>query len=298
MTPPPTQRTGYSHLNAYGDTKRIERIFHWLIALIVLSLIAGIIISLSKNNTLSAAFIAISILPVLATLIFVRYKKIEWAFIVMALILIVLMTILATNGLGIHQVSNLAFPAILIVASLVARRRTMVFLTLSTIACVAWLVFGELDGAYSTSINIKSFPGDFFSASLVILVTAIMSRLLAETLFQSSEQFQSELKERKLAEDKYRNIFDNAIDGIFQSTPEGRFIKVNPAMAHMYGYDFPEDMIESIKDISSQLYVDSEIRSSVRSRLASGEKVAGFEIVRISQRWINTLDIHECTGHP
>ena len=60
--------------------------------------------------TLSAAFIAVSILPVLATLIFVRYKKIEWAFIVLALILISLVTILATNGLGIHQLATLHFP--------------------------------------------------------------------------------------------------------------------------------------------------------------------------------------------
>ena len=303
MTTPPTQRTGYNHLNAYGDTKRMERIFHWLIALIVLSLIAGIAISLSKNNTLSAAFIAASIVPVLATLIFVRYKKTEWAFIVMALILISLMTMLATNGLGIHQVSNLAFPAILIVASLVARRRTMVFLALSTIACVAWLVFGELAGAYTPTINVKSFPADFFSASIVILVTALMSRLLTETLFQSSEQLQKELLERKLAEDKYRNIFDNAIDGIFQSTPDGRFVKVNPAMAHMYGYDSPEDMIESVTDISSQLYVDSEIRSSVRSRLASGEKIAGFESYEYrkdgSTLWtsMNAQAIHDADGN-
>jgi PAS domain S-box-containing protein len=277
MNTSPAQRTGYNHLNVYGNTKRIERIFHWLIVLIVLSLIVGIVISLSKNNTLSALFIAVSVLPVLATLIFVRYKKIEWAFTALALILISLMTLLATNGLGIHQVSNLAYPAILIVASMVARRRTMIFLTLSTIACVAWLVFGELGGAYSISIIVKSFPGDFFSASLVILVTAIMSRLLAETLFQNNEQFQNELRERKLTEDKYRNIFDNAIDGIFQSTPDGRFINVNPAMARMYGYDSPEDMIENITNISSQLYVDSELRSSVRSRLANGEKITGFE---------------------
>ena len=303
MITSPTQRTGYNHLDIYEDTKRIEQIFHWLIALIVMSLITGIIISLSKNNTLSAAFIAASILPVLATLFFVRHKKIEWAFTFLALILISLMTILATNGLGIHQVSNLAFPAILIVASLVARRRTMVFLTLYTIACIAWLVFGELAGAYSSSIIVKSFAGDFFSASLVILVTAIMSRLLTETLFQSSEQLQKELTERKLAEDKYRNIFDNAIDGIFQSTPDGRFIKVNPSMARMYGYDSPEDMIESITDISSQLYVDSEFRSSVRSRLANGEKITGLELYEYrkdgSKFWtsMNAQAIHGADGN-
>jgi len=88
---------------------------------------------------------------------------------------------------------------------------------------------------------------------------------------------QSELAERKLAEENYRSIFNNSIDGIFQSMDEGRFITVNPAMARIYGYDSPEDMLQSVNDISSQIYVDAEQRNEVRQRLSSGERVAGYE---------------------
>jgi len=49
----------------------------------------------------------------------------------------------------------------------------------------------------------------------------------------------------RLAEEKYRNIFENAVEGIFQSTPDGRFISVNAAMARIYGYASPEDMIRA-----------------------------------------------------
>jgi PAS domain S-box-containing protein len=277
MTTSPNQKTGYRPLDIDGDTKRIMRLFHWFIVVILISLGVGIIICLSTNNILSAIFIAVCMLPVLTALFLVQYNKFEWAIIFLAFVLFSLLTLLATNGLGIHQISNLGFPAILVIASLATKKRTMVLLTLYTIGCVAWLVFGELSGAYTPTVLVNSVPGDFFSSVLAILVTAFMSRFLTETSIQSNRRLQNELRDRKLAEDKYRNIFDNAIDGIFQSTPDGRFVNVNPAMARMYGYDSPEEMIESIKDISSQLYVDSELRSSVRSRLANGEKITGFE---------------------
>jgi PAS domain S-box-containing protein len=59
-------------------------------------------------------------------------------------------------------------------------------------------------------------------------------------------------------EDKYRSIFENAIVGIFQTTPEGRYLSVNPALARMFGYDSPEDMMSSVVDIGRQLYVNPE----------------------------------------
>jgi len=62
------------------------------------------------------------------------------------------------------------------------------------------------------------------------------------------------------AEEKYRSIFDNAVEGIFQSTPEGRFITVNPAMARILAYDLPEELIQTVTDVSRQLYVNPEDR--------------------------------------
>jgi len=86
-----------------------------------------------------------------------------------------------------------------------------------------------------------------------------------------------DITERKRAEENYRNIFNNSIDGIFQSTDEGHFITVNPAMARIYGYDSPEDMLRNVNDISIQVYVDAEQRREVRQRLASGERLIGYE---------------------
>ncbi len=57
------------------------------------------------------------------------------------------------------------------------------------------------------------------------------------------------------AEQKYRGIFDKAIFGIFQSTPEGCFLSVNSALAFTLGYDSPEEMITSVTDITKQFFV-------------------------------------------
>ena len=91
-----------------------------------------------------------------------------------------------------------------------------------------------------------------------------------------TERRQAEINLRN-SEEQYRNIFDNSIDGIFQSTPAGDFISVNPAMAAMYGYDSPQDMLRTVTDISSQLYVKPDLRNELRHRLANGEQIIGFE---------------------
>ena len=58
------------------------------------------------------------------------------------------------------------------------------------------------------------------------------------------------------AEQKYRRIFEDAAVGIFQTTPEGRYLSVNPALAQMYGYDSPEQLMAEVTDIARQLFVE------------------------------------------
>ncbi|HEY9642446.1 MAG TPA: AAA-like domain-containing protein [Coleofasciculaceae cyanobacterium] len=60
----------------------------------------------------------------------------------------------------------------------------------------------------------------------------------------------------QIAEENYRGIFENALEGIFQSTPRGQFIRINPAMSRIYGYGSPQEMIDSVVNIADQLYVN------------------------------------------
>lgn len=84
-------------------------------------------------------------------------------------------------------------------------------------------------------------------------------------------------KALKLAEAKYRGIFDNAVEGIFQSTPEGQFHSVNPAMARIFGYGSAEEMLADVNDISRQLYVDPRRREDFRATMRSEGLIKGFE---------------------
>jgi len=94
----------------------------------------------------------------------------------------------------------------------------------------------------------------------------------------------------KTSEEKYHSIFDNAVEGIFQSTREGRFIAVNPAMAHMMGYDSPQHMINSITDIARDLYVDAGQRKRLFELIDEKGNIKGFQVevkrADWSKRWL------------
>ncbi len=76
----------------------------------------------------------------------------------------------------------------------------------------------------------------------------------------------------KASEEKYRSIFDNAVVGIYRSSLEGRFLTVNPAMARIFGYESPEEMIDKISDIATQFYANPDQRQGFLYAL---EKVMG-----------------------
>ena len=78
----------------------------------------------------------------------------------------------------------------------------------------------------------------------------------------------------KASEAKYRSIFDNALEGIFQTTPDGRFITANAALARMYGFKQPEELVTKLTDIGSQLYVDPSQRESLLAALKSQDVVS------------------------
>src|SRR3984893_15881702 len=79
------------------------------------------------------------------------------------------------------------------------------------------------------------------------------------------------------AEKNYRSIFENAVEGIFQSTPEGRFLTVNPAMARILGYDSSEELVDEVADISNQIYVHSEDRVKSNAVEKAQGSLHGFE---------------------
>jgi two-component system, cell cycle sensor histidine kinase and response regulator CckA len=107
---------------------------------------------------------------------------------------------------------------------------------------------------------------------------------------------------RTRAEERHRRIFENAIEGFFESTPAGRFVAVNPAMARIAGYSSPAEMIREVQDIGKQLYVDPEFRKVVKRELEEKGYLERFECHMLkrdgSKIWIsmNVRAVRDASG--
>lgn len=106
------------------------------------------------------------------------------------------------------------------------------------------------------------------------------------------------------AEAKYRSIYENAMEGVFQIKADGRgFISANPALARILGYDSPEDLMSSVTDISRQLYVNPDDQVRLVEFLSEHDAVEGYEteIFRKdgTRRWIrvNVRTVRDSDGN-
>src|SRR5919199_5010861 len=106
------------------------------------------------------------------------------------------------------------------------------------------------------------------------------------------------------AEQKYRSIFENAQEGIFQTTLDGHYFSANQALAQIYGYDSPQELIATLSSIQHQLYVDSRRRGEFITLMQQHGEVSEFEsmvcrkdgkIIWISE---NARTVYDASGAP
>ena len=96
------------------------------------------------------------------------------------------------------------------------------------------------------------------------LIQDITKRKHAETMLREAER-------------RYHGLFDNAIEGIFRTTVEGNYLDANPALAHIYGFESPQELMASLRDIGRQLYVDPQRRQEFMRIVKARGSVTGFE---------------------
>ncbi len=85
------------------------------------------------------------------------------------------------------------------------------------------------------------------------------------------------VESEKRLEQNYRSMFEEALIGLFQTTPEGKFLSVNPAMARIFGYESPAQMMASISDIPTQIYVDPKRREDLKRLVQENGSVQNFD---------------------
>jgi PAS domain S-box-containing protein len=79
------------------------------------------------------------------------------------------------------------------------------------------------------------------------------------------------------AEEKYRSIFENAIEGIFQATPDGVLRRANPAMARIFGYDSLDEFLSNVRSLSSRIMVNPDHMQGFFDRVRDQGEVKRFE---------------------
>jgi diguanylate cyclase (GGDEF)-like protein/PAS domain S-box-containing protein len=126
-------------------------------------------------------------------------------------------------------------------------------------------------GKFVGLINVNSIKGRSFTPGQIKGLNIIVS--MAGPSLENAWLFEQMQK----TEEKYRMIFENAVEGVFQVTPDGRFIMANPSMARMLGYASPEVLMERIANIGQQMFADHQKYVEFKHTTERSGEAKGFE---------------------
>ncbi|AFY74531.1 PAS domain S-box [Synechococcus sp. PCC 7502] len=103
--------------------------------------------------------------------------------------------------------------------------------------------------------------------------------IYVDRLKASEQRYRLIADELRIAEANYRSIFENAVEGIFQMTPKGKFLSVNPSFAEMFGYESPQDLITHLEQTGESLYVSPNCLTELNLLFSetNSDEVSGFE---------------------
>jgi PAS domain S-box-containing protein len=158
-------------------------------------------------------------------------------------------------------------------------------------AAMAMLVLGFVFGLGAASVQ-----SSHFVAGLVIFAVLAVLIGIARRLAERSDQ-------RLIAGDaSYHAFFQHALEGIFRTTPDGHYLDANPALARIYGYESPRQLMTALTDIGVMLYVDPLRRIEFQSEMLAHDQVTDF-VSQIRRRdgtliWIaeNARAVRDWTG--
>ena len=131
------------------------------------------------------------------------------------------------------------------------------------------LAVGEKDTSIP-AVDVDNEIGDIARAAEVFRRTLVDADAAREAAVRA-------LAEQRLAEESYRKLFEGSVDGIYVTTPGGRLINANPALARMMGYDTPEDLIDGVNDVAQSVYVDPNVRAEYKARMQRDGMIREFE---------------------
>lgn len=128
------------------------------------------------------------------------------------------------------------------------------------------LTYRRKDGsAFPVEVSSNVFGGPDGRARTILIFRDITERMRLE-------------EERRVSEEKYRDIFENVPVGLYQVSPEGRFIRANDHAARILGYESHEELMDSVTDIATQIYMDPSRRDEAIRLLTENGNMENFEV--------------------
>jgi PAS domain S-box-containing protein len=125
---------------------------------------------------------------------------------------------------------------------------------------------------------LRRFDGEEILIDGSFTVIRIHGKQILYTVWRDITDRKRTEKGLQRAEEKYRNIFENATEGIFQTTVDGGVLSANPAFAYLFGYESPEEMLALVKDVTYEIYADPGRRVELKRLLEEQGFVHNFEV--------------------
>lgn len=223
----------------------IRSVLFWFNLVVFTSLLVLLFIYRKNDHPIETVVTTLSLIPILFAFELNRRGRIQSAGNILAITLILMVTGLATTGQGIHDIAIMAYPPILLIASLILRKRSIILLTILTIACTGWLVFGQLYAVYQPLSPYPLSGQEFFIASGILLITAFFVHLLSNTIHKSlilrSHALQTQLdieKSAREAETLYRTLVEQTTVVTYRDSADlnGTPLYVSPTIENLLGY--------------------------------------------------------------
>jgi len=269
----------YTNDHERSEAARIQtRLIYisWAILLVVLSA------ELYWGNTLPAIITTIAGFLLCIPYWLTKRGNLQASGLIIVLFILITLTTLATLGKGIHDISAIAYPLVIIFSSLALNRSGVRIGMWLTLLCIAWLVFGEAAGVFSAQPYDRSDWVDFVIVGSILVVTGQVVSILVRSIRKTLEKAREDLRQRKVIEDaliqkteEIDKYFSASLDLLCIADTRGVFRRLNPQWEHTLGYSLDE--LEGATFIEFVHPDDKEATLAAISRLETQDPILNFE---------------------
>src|SRR5258706_822249 len=274
-----------------------KSVLFWISLSVLIGLGCLLVLFFKEGSGMELTVIGLSIVPIFFAVELNRRNNTQVAGTIIAIVLTVMVTVLATLGQGIYDIAVMSYPAILIFASLILGRNNSIYLALLLIICVGWLIFGDIYGLYQSAFPEQSYPRQFYIASIILIVTAVAVQFLSETMRNNVVAIRRELEERKKAEralqeakELYRNMVEETSVITYRDTAEreSKTVYISPQIENILGYS-QQEWLENPSLWAKLTHPDDlpDVYTKISEYLETGNKgLSEYRMLSKDGRWV------------